>query len=170
MKFKKSITSAILIGFAALFIGSASTGPTLSPMQIRQITTRTFDGNYENTFRATMTVLQDQGYVIKNTDMQSGLIVATIDKETSGGSQFAQALFIGYVADKGTVIEATCTISQLSKTSTDLRIIIQETGYGQASAWTGTSKQSAKRIYDANIYKVLFDQILVEIKRREAIN
>lgn len=170
-QYVKHIASIVCVLVFSLFLlGSASTGPTISPMQQRQITTRMIDGNYENTYRAVMTVLQDQGYILKNTDMASGLIVATMDRETSGGSQFAQAFFFGYVSDKGTVIEATCTVSKLSDTKSDLRIMIQETNYGQSSAWSGSGKQGVKTIYDEKIYKALFDQILVEVKRREAIN
>jgi hypothetical protein len=151
-------------------LGCAASGPKLSPMQIREMTTREIEGSYENVFRATLTVLQDNGYVVKNTDMDSGLIVATIDKATSGGNQFAQALFMGYVSDKGKEYEASCMVSELNKRRSEVRINIQETSYGQSSKWSGTSKQGAKQIYDPAIYKTLFDNILLEVKRREAIN
>jgi len=165
----KYILPAMVTGLC-LFLCGCAAGPKLTPMQIRQLTVRQIDGSYENTYRATMTVLQDNGYVIKNTDMDSGLIVGTIDKETSGGSQFMQALFAGHVEDKGRVYEASCMVGKLSDTTSEVRINIQETTYGQSSAFSGTSKQKAKQIYDQETYAALFNAITIEVKRREALN
>jgi len=77
--------SKIIFSFALIiicFIGNiaCTPEPQLSPMQVRQITTKLFDSDYETVYRACLTVLQDQGYIIKNTDMDSGLIVASITK------------------------------------------------------------------------------------------
>ena len=138
-------------------------------MQIRQLTTKTMEGIYENVFKATITVLQDQGYIIKNTDMNSGLIVANVDRATSGGSQFTQALFGGYVSDKGTMVEVSCMVNKINDTTQELRINIQETKYGQSSKWSGTGTQDVRRIYDEKVYQGLFNQIITEVKRREAM-
>ncbi|MBC7361206.1 MAG: hypothetical protein H5U06_02840 [Candidatus Aminicenantes bacterium] len=153
------------------FIGNeaCTPEPKLSPMQIRQITTRLFDSDYETVFRATITVLQDQGYIIKNTDMDSGLIVASIDKETSAGSQLFQALMFGYVANKGKEYELSCMVNKLSEKSTEIRLNIHETKYGQVSALSGSSKINAKQIYDQKLFNALFNEIDVEVKRREAM-
>jgi hypothetical protein len=139
-------------------------------MQIRQITTKMMTGSYENVYRACLTVFQDQGYIIKQTDMDAGLIVANVDRSTSGGSQLAQALFFGYVADKGSEVEVSCMVNKLSETNSEVRINIQEVRYGQSSVWSGTGKQKSKTIYDTKLYNNLFNQIQVEVKRREAIN
>ena len=162
--------AVLLTASISTITGCATTGPKLSQMQVRELTTRAIAGSYDNVFRSTLTVLQDNGYVVKNTDMGSGLIVATIDKEASGGSQFAQAVFLGYVSEKGKVFEASCMVSEMNKELCELRIMIQETQYGQSSAWSGTSKQGGKQIYTPEVYKSLFDNIFLEVKRREAIN
>ncbi len=157
----KYLSSFILLTF---LIGCA-TGPQLSQMQIRQITTKIIEGSYENVFRATMTILQDQGYVIKFTDMNSGLIVANIDRETSVGSQIFQALLVGDVYDKNTVIEISATINKLNDQSQEVRLNIQETTYSASGA-----KQNINQIYDAEVYQKLFNEITLEVKRREAMN
>jgi hypothetical protein len=138
-------------------------------MQVRELTTKLFESDYETIFRATLTVLQDQGYVIKNTDMPSGLILGVADRKTAFGSQLLSALLVGYVAHKGTDIEASCMLNKISDTSSELRINIQEASYGQSSAFSGTSKTDTELIRDPKIYKALFDQIGVEILRREAM-
>lgn len=159
----------VSIFLAVIFLTSCRTGPKLSPMQKRQLTTKMFRCNYENAYRATLTVLQDQGYVVKNTDMDSGLIVANVDRATSGGSKVAQALLFGYVPNKGTEVEVSCLVNKLSNTSSEVRINIQEVKYGQSSFFSGTGKQNSKQIYEPQLYYSLFNEILVEIKRREAM-
>ena len=136
----------------------------LSPMQKRHITSRVYDSDYETVYRATLTVLQDQGYIIKNTDMNSGLIVATVDRESSGLSQFLQELFTEHIHDKGTLIEISCMADKISENSTELRINIQETKYA-----SGGFKKDVDRIYDEEVYQQIFNEIAVEVKRREAI-
>lgn len=163
---KKIILSLIII--TIIFLNCA-VGPQLSPMQIRQMTTKLISGSYEDSYRASLTVLQDQGYIIKNTDMASGLIVANVDRASDAGSQFAQALFLGYVADKGTEVEVSCMVNKLSNTNTEIRLNIQETNYGQSSKWSGYSKQNARQIYDPDLYHKIFNDIELEVKRRQAI-
>ena len=162
--------SCIALFFICLvLIFSCQVQPKLSPMQKRQLTTRMFECEYECGYRSSLTVLQDQGYVIKNTDMDSGLILASVDRKTSGGSQVLQALAYGFVADKGTDVEVSCVVDKLNESTTEIRINIEEVKYGQSSAYSGTSKQSSKQIYDANMYRDLFNEIRVEIYRRQAM-
>jgi len=166
---KTSLIFVSLLIFSLLILISCTPKPKLSPMQVRQITTKMFESDYETCYRATLTVLQDQGYVIKNTDMETGHILASVDRQTKGGSQFLQALFTGYVSDKGTEYELSAMVDKLSETSTELRINIEKVKYGQSSKFSGTGKQSSKRIYDAKLFQDLFNDIGIEIKRREAM-
>ena len=151
------------------FTVCCATAPKLSPMQKRQLTSKLIEADYENAYRACLTVLQDQGYIIKNTDMNSGLIVASVDRESSLGSQFSQAFFVGYVANRGSVIEVSCMLNKISDRSTEIRMNIQEVTYGQSSEYSGTGKQGARTIYDEEVYQNLFNEITVEVKRREAM-
>ena len=48
-----------------ILIGCATTGPVLSPMQIRSITIKHIEGSYENIYRATISVMQDQVILLK---------------------------------------------------------------------------------------------------------
>jgi hypothetical protein len=160
----------LIVGLMTFSFISCATGPKLSPMQVRELTTKLFENaDYETVFRATITVLQDQGYVIKNTDMASGLILGYADRKTSTLSQVTQAAFLGYVSDKGTDVEASCMVNKISDTSTEIRINVQEAKYGQSNVFSGTSKQNTKILRDPKIYKNLFDQIQVEILRRQAM-
>lgn len=161
----KTFFVSIIAGVALLFlVGCASIDADLSPMQKRQITTKQVEGDYENAFRAAMTVLQDQGYVVKNTDMASGLIVANIDRETSKSSQFWQEVLVGGIYDKGTFIEATITVGKINNTLQELRMSLQETRYNQFGG-----KTDIKQITEVKAYEELANQITIEVKRREAL-
>ena len=134
-------------------------------MQLRQITTRMIQGRYENVFKATMTVLQDNFYIIKQTDMDAGLIVAEVNREASGWSQFFQALGSeGEIPSKGTVVEATAVVGKLSETTSEVRITIQEKTYSSTGKTT-----RVKQLKDSEVYRSLFNDITIEVKRREAL-
>ncbi len=157
--------SVVLVAVSLFSIsGCATTNPKISPMQIRQITTKQIDGDYENIYRASLTVLQDNGYIIKNTDMNSGLIVANVDRETSQASQFMQAFWVGYVYDKGTTVELSVMVNKLNEAASEIRINIQEINYTQFGG-----KNTIKQIYDEKLYNNLFNTIVTEVKRREAM-
>ena len=149
-----------------ILAGGCATTPKMSPMQLRQLTTRTIQGGYENVFKATMTVLQDNSYIIKQTDMQAGLITAEVNREASGWSQFFQALASEdeEIPSKGTVVEASAVVGKISEKTTEVRITIQEKTYSSAGKTT-----KVKQIHDPEIYRSLFNDITVEVKRREAL-
>lgn len=166
MKFHSLSSLMLVCAIALLGSGCASRASraNFSPMQKRQITTHQIEGSYENVYRAAMTVLQDQGYVVKNTDMASGLIVASVDRETSKSSQFWQAFWIGDVVDKGTFIEATITVGIINDSLQEVRISLQETRYNRYGG-----KTDIKQLVNPAAYQELANQITVETKRREAL-
>jgi len=60
-------------------------------------------------------------------------------------------------------------LNKISNTKSEVRINIQESKYGQSSKWSSSGKQSVKTIYDSELYSGLFNDIIVEVKRREAL-
>ena len=60
-----------LVILCVLFCGCAT---TLTPMQRRSIESRELEGKFEDAFKATIQVFQDNGYIIKDSDHQSGVI------------------------------------------------------------------------------------------------
>jgi hypothetical protein len=166
----KSVIRLVSALSIIILLAGCTTAPQLTPMQKREITSRLMDSDYDNTYRATLTILQDQGYIIKNTDMSTGLINAVIDRESSGGSQVVQSIFLGYISDKGSEIDASFMINTISDTQTEVRLNLQEAKYGQSSKWSGTGKTNVKQILDPEIFSNIFNAIQVEIKRREAMN
>ena len=47
---------------------------TLTPIQRRSFESKDLQGKFNDAYRATLQVFQDYGYIIKNSDFQSGVI------------------------------------------------------------------------------------------------
>jgi len=168
----KMSIAAIL--FLSLFAkGCVPPGAKLASMQKRQITTRLIEGSYEDTYRAALTVFQDQDYIIQNTDMQAGLIVAYVDRASSAATEttgsLLGALFTansGTTTTAGTGFELSCIVSKISETSTEMRLSIHKTAYGKSGS---TVNQKTKQIYNTKVFQNFFNQVIIEVKRREAM-
>jgi len=52
----------------------AGCATTMDAMQRRSIEAKDLEGNFEDAFKATLQVFQDYGYIIKDSDHQSGVI------------------------------------------------------------------------------------------------
>ncbi len=146
-----------------VFSGCATTG--MSTMQKRTIETRELVADYKTAFRATMTVLQDNGYIIKNAQMDAGLITAEKDIEAGVGEQILESIFLGGdKAIKGRVYEVSLTLEEWSHETTRVRVSLQKVEYDASGR-----KRRAENVSDPAILKQLFEQIQVEIERRKVM-
>ena len=151
----------------------------LTPMQKRHITTRVIEASYDDVFRATLTVLQDKDYNIKNTDMETGLIVADVERELSSGWKAVAALshLISLGADETETEErwdyrVSCLITKMNESSAEVRINIHKVTHSKITDHKEDKaevKQEPEAIYDQKIYQDFFNKIRVEVKRRQAV-
>jgi hypothetical protein len=122
----------------------------MSPMQKRQITTRVVDATYDDTYRATMTVLQDHGYTIRNTDMDTGLISAYAFRQDDGTR--------GY--------ELSCILEARTPDRTEIRMTIRRERTSEDRHWLAQLLSSdSPDVYDGDVYNGLFMEIAVETRR-----
>lgn len=166
--------AAILLLSVSLF-GCMPPGAKLSPMQKRQLSSKLIEGSYEDVYRAALTVFQDQDYVIRNTDLQAGLIVAYVDRATSGTTRVAGSLLeailtsnSGTITTAGAGFELSCLVNKINETASEVRLSIHETAYSDPSEG-GTRTQKTTQIYDEKVFQNFFNQITIEVKRREAM-
>lgn len=158
----------ILTSLFLLTILVGCTGAKVSPAEKNQMRTKTFEANYETAYRATMTVLENQGYTIDNTDMSSGLIRANVAKdEWSKGGKAFMAAFTGVMNSGIKTYDLSSTVTKISDKSTRIRINIslkteRKSGF--------SSNSSVEEINDAEIYNMLFNEIQLEILRMIAMN
>ena len=159
MKIRSSFYGVLIL--VASLVGCA-TMPELSSMQRRQMQSRSFDdANYDSVFRAFKTILQDDGYVIKNQDLQGGLIVATIEKSTPG-SVFMASMNEqkNYQTSEG--YEVSINLEKMGEKTVESRLTIQKL---EAFSQGG---HSGREILDAELYQTFYDKVRVEVERRKA--
>lgn len=162
---KKIILMSIMLILIA--VGCTST-KDLAPAEKTQMRTKSYESDYETAFRATMAVLENQGYTIDNTDMASGLIRANIAKdEYSKGNKIASALLLGINKSGIKTYDLSSTVTKVSGATTKVRINISQKTERKANL---SSSSSSEEINDPAIYNTLLNEIQLEISRMQAIN
>ena len=150
----------IFLGF--LFLAGCVTTSQLSPQQRRALQVRNFETTYNHVFRAFKTVLQDEGYIIKNQDMKGGLIVAHNSKPTGTGVAILAAIGGADNYHSGTTYEVSVNLEAIRKNYIESRVIIQKV----ATYSRGGSQ--GREIVDPGLYKNIYSKVMVEVERRKA--
>ncbi|MDE0119898.1 MAG: hypothetical protein OXM55_07830 [Bdellovibrionales bacterium] len=152
-----------LLVFYFIFFSIGCVTTQISPQQRRAMQVKLFDSSsYNNVFRAFKTVLQDEGYIIKNQDMQGGLIVAHSSKGTSSGFAVLAVLSGQQNYQTGTTYEVSVNLEEIRKNNVESRVIIQKV----ASYNMGGSR--GNEILDPKLYRNIYGKVIVEVERRKA--
>ena len=151
----------LLLCFTFLFIGCVTT--KISPQQRRAMQVKLFENtSYNNVFRGFKSVLQDEGYIIKNQDMQGGLILAHSSKPPSSASFVFTILTGDQNYQTGTTYEVSVNLEEISKNNVESRIIIQKVDSYEMGGSRGNE------ILDPNLYRNIYGKVIVEVERRKA--
>lgn len=127
---------------------------TLSPRQKRLLSTRVIDGAFDDTYRATLNVIQDHGYTIRYTDRESGVITAYVH-EGKGDVN-------GY--------ELSCVIHERPDERSEVRFSIQRDIRATDRPWlVELLDSSSPTVDDPKTYGTLFTEIHVEVQRLQAL-
>lgn len=159
----KLLLSVLVASFA---LSACVVKPPMSPQQRRALQKRSYEYSMKNVFNAFKTVLQDEGYIIRNQDYTGGMILAEMQKSGSGNSglSFLSVLGSGRNSDYATSHGYTVSVSleSINRRTTETRMTLEKT--------TRMSRggQSGGEILDPKIYKSLYQKIDVELKRRAA--
>ena len=165
-----------ILSFFIFIIGCQTTAP-LTPQQRRALQVCTFSSaSYNTVFQAFKTVMQDEGYIIKNQDFSGGLIVAESQKPVSvSGGQFAMAVAVGVLSGMsgnsstqnnyktGQVFSWSVNLEEIQKDSVEARLILQKLDFYSQGGKRG------REILDPEIYRNIFVKVLREIERRKAL-
>ncbi len=136
----------------AIFICGCAT--TMSSLQRRAFEAKDLEGTFESAFKSTLQVFQDYGYIIKNSDYQSGVIQG----ETGTTQNFWGTM---------TNFEITATVEQFGENRVKERIsLIKKT---KSSSQYGTHENS-KIIDDPELFQKLYDAIQKEMFVRQNLN
>jgi len=125
-----------------------------SQLQIRQYQTRVYDtANYKMVMKSIMNSLQDEGFIIKQANVEMGLLVAQKEQDIENkGESLLFILLAGSdaVYKKNSIIEASVNISQFGK-KTRVRVNFTGKAYNNKGGVMGV-----KRLTDPKIYQEFF--------------
>ena len=153
-----TLISTLLI----LFTGCLASAPKLTSQQRRALQVRTFETTYDNVFKSARTVLQDEGYIIKNQDFNGGLILAQKETSTSSGTVFLTNLGGNQNYVTGKSFDISFSLEKINKNLTETRMTLQN------STKTNLGGVSGREIVDTEVYNALYNKINVEVQRRKA--
>ena len=131
-----------------------ATTPQLTALQRRTLESRQLQGKYDDAFRATVQVLQDEGYIIKNADFKSGVI--------QGETGIKQDLW-GVMRNS----EVTATLEQFGENTVKERISF--VNKNKSSSQYGTQENST-RIEDTRFFQRVYDNIQKEMFVRQNLD
>ena len=124
----------LLVSTGCASAGPPRIAPPRSALELRQIQSRTYpESDAQGLLRATLSTFQDQGFTIRSTEPELGLITATRQVVTQGPASPLRRFLRGYAA--------LCTygLALLAIPSKDLRVTeidgtarIEEVGSGEA--------------------------------------
>jgi len=148
-------TAPMVMVLLATTLASGCASAPLSPMQKRQLTTLVVRAEFEHTYRATLSVLQDEGYSIRETDFEAGFISAHFTPR--------------YEADH--TLEMSAVVARLSDTRCELRMTLIHAPKDDDDGWLKTLLRGSDdpAVTDREVFLRLFRQIETEVERRKAI-
>lgn len=149
---KKSCICFLLIVFL-----SGCNKPQLSALQIREFQAKNLQGSFDDAYRANLQVFQDYGYVIKNTDYDSGVI-----QGETGFKKNKSFFWNGLMSND----EATATLEQFGPNTVKERLsLVRKKKY-----FSRYTHEDAETIVDETLYQKMYEDIQKEIFVRENLN
>lgn len=154
------------------FFVSCQTVTPLSSDQKRALQVRVFSlTSYNTVFRAFKTVMQDEGYIIKNQDFEGGLIVAESQKpirHSAGVWLLSISSGLSGRSEPPTyrtsdVYSWSVNLEEIKKDNIETRLILQrKTLYSKG-------QQTGGEILDPEVYRNIYTKVMREINRRKAL-
>ena len=150
-----------------LLFTSCSTTKQLSQAEIKAMTTKQYEANYDLVFSSSMSLLQSEGFFITNTDKSTGLINAF--KEIDNKNSDLELFFLGTTKSSSNSNVA-IFLSPINESITEVKITIYEGSTTRTSYSRGIeNKTQNSMVQNAEIYNLWFNNLLVEIERRKAL-
>ena len=146
MKLKLLLTAVTM----ALLTACTQPGPTMTPLEIQSMQTRSFNASYNVAFSSTMSVFQDLGYTVNSAEKDTGLISA----ESATDSNVAALIFTGNTLTSQT--KATAFIERLKGKSVVRLNFVQK--MESSSGW-GQQDRNDTPILDTTVYQNAFERI-----------
>ena len=142
------------LSFILLCVFLAGCVATTTPLQRRSFEARDLDGKFKDAFKATLQVFQDNGYIVKESDYDSGVIQ---------GETGVKRNWLGVMTN----YEITATIEQFGDNTVKERITLVKKV--KSSSQYGTQENS-EIVDDPEFFQKIYDEIQKEMFIRQNLS
>lgn len=162
----KKIIIMLFCGF--MFFSCGTTVRTLTPAEIKIMTTKQMEADYDMVFTSTISLLQSEGFLVSSTDKETGLINAFKQVDNKNAELHK---FLWGSAIEASTSQVSVFIQGLNKELTEVKLTIYEGSINSSMGVYGVENKSTKNsmVQDATIYAAWFNNLRAEIERRKAL-
>lgn len=141
---------------------------TKSPAEVKMMTTKQFESDQDVVFKAIISLLQSESYIVERADKETGLINAS--KRIENKKAASQRFWTGTSKDANTS-KAMFYVEPINKTVSEVKITLYEGAETSTNGYWGTvNKQNKEQmIYEPKVYNEWFNSLQAEIERRKAL-
>lgn len=162
----KSIIPAVVI--VTTMTSCATKMVQKSPEEVKMMTTKQFEANKEVVFKAAISLLQSESYLLEDANKDTGLIRAS--KRIENKNAAVQRVLLGVSKDANTS-KVSIYIEEFNNQLSEVKITLYE---GSESTYNGGWGRQNKdineaMIYEPQIYNQWFNNLRAEIERRTAL-
>jgi hypothetical protein len=155
--------------FGSIMLWScATTTKQLTPIEMKIMTTKQFDSDYNMVFISAISLLHSDGFLISNTDKETGLINASrqIANENAGASKFLW----GFAREASTT-QVGFFIQAMNDSLTEVKLTVYEGSINSTVGDSGVETQTTKNslVQNPEVYNTWFNNLRAEIERRKAL-
>ena len=151
-----------------LLLFSCGTTKSLTPNELKMMTTRQIESDYSLAFSSVISLLQSEGFLVTNTDRESGLINA--NKQVDNKNAAAQRFFLGTSKDASTA-QISVFVQSINEGLSEVKLTIYEGSISTTNGQWGIQYKSTQNsmVQDAEVYNTWFNNLKAEIERRKAL-
>lgn len=149
-----------------------ATTPKLTSLQKRVMQSKELEGTFDSAFKATISVLQDEGYTIKSSDFSSGLIYAELDSQVAARPSPGWLLLTPFYG-AGLVVYATLKCGKANycyKATINLEKFTEDRVKMRLSISGIFNNQKTEPVEDPKIYQGFYAEVQKEMFRRAQLN
>ncbi len=139
-----------------LTLSCTSATPTLTKEQYREYTTRVINSDYKTVFKSVLSVLQDQKYIIQNSDFNNGLINAERESKLNDS-------LVDVIEERRSNMKASFLLSEKEPKKTNVRVTLQESKKGYDANFS-YNVIDVVNIQKKEVYDNIFNEINKEIE------
>lgn len=161
----KNFLFSILSG--VLFVSCVAT-LTLPPNEVKMMTTKQIEADYNLVFASALSLLLSEGYLISNTDKETGIINAS--KQVDNQNAEMQRFLLG-AAQEASTAQVSFFIQGLNANLTEVKLILYKGSVHSSLAGLGILNTTTKNsmVQKPEVYGAWFNNLKAEVERRRAL-